>query len=74
MRFPLDLPAFVWKPLVNDELSRADLEAVDQAAVHYLKAIEECPEADFEATIVQNFAVQVRRAVPRLLIRCLLRS
>jgi len=44
----LDLPSFVWKPLVNSPLTRSDLEAVDQAFDGTLKWLEVCDPQDVE--------------------------
>jgi hypothetical protein len=50
VRFPLDLPAFVWKPLVHDPLTLADLHAIDQATAQTLRAVTACDdETRFEA-------------------------
>jgi hypothetical protein len=33
VRLPLSLPSFVWKPLVNDCLTMADLDGIDRRTV-----------------------------------------
>jgi len=59
VRIALDLPAFVWKPLVGDQLTRADLAAVNVHAVETLKLIESFDEETFEATINQTFTTEL---------------
>jgi hypothetical protein len=59
VRFPLDLPPFVWKPLVNDSLTRYDLEQVDKHAADTLKYIESVDEKDFDTAIVETFTARL---------------
>lgn len=57
VRLNLDLPPFVWKPLVGEPLTRADLAAVDFATVELLKFVEN-PTLDqdtFESAFDENF-------------------
>jgi len=46
----LDLPPFIWKPLVHSPVSRADLEAIDQAFDGTLKWLEVCEPQDVDPT------------------------
>jgi hypothetical protein len=57
VRLTLDLPAFVWKALVEEPLSRADLAAVDTYAAESLRFIETCDAATFaiEGAVEQTF-------------------
>lgn len=59
VRFPLPLPAFVWKPLVGDQLTTSDLAAVDFSAVESLKFIESCPIETLDQTLHQNFTTKL---------------
>lgn len=44
----LDLPSFVWKPLVGIPATRADLKQIDYSLYGYLKYIRACDKSDFE--------------------------
>ena len=48
MLLTLDLPSFVWKPLVGIAPTRADLKQIDYSLYGYLKFIRACDKADFE--------------------------
>jgi len=50
----LDLPAFVWKPLVCSPLTRSDLEAIDQAFDGTLKWLEVCSPEDVDPSSEQR--------------------
>ena len=45
VRFPLDLPAFVWKALIGRSLTRQDLVAVDAAVGQRLSLLESTDDA-----------------------------
>ena len=55
VRLPIDLPSFVWKPLVGDELSASDLYAIDANAGEYMKLIESYDGATLAGEIHQSF-------------------
>jgi len=44
----LDLPSFVWKPLVGIPASRSDLKQIDYSLYGFLKYIRACERLDFE--------------------------
>ena len=48
VRLPLQLPSFVWKPLVNEPLSKLDLDDVDHETVQMLQFIDECDAVSFD--------------------------
>jgi len=47
----LDLPAFVWKPLVGALINREDLRAIDHSFVGTLEFFEGCTREEFESTV-----------------------
>lgn len=59
----LDLPSFIWKPMVGEEQTVADLEAIDLNFVQYSIKSLESPEAagiseeSFSSVIFNNFVV-----------------
>jgi hypothetical protein len=55
VKLPLDLAPFVWKPLVNQELTLDDLDAIDKRTAKALRFVRECSEADFEKEVNDNF-------------------
>jgi len=59
VRLPLDLPAFVWKPLVHQALTRADLESIDKQAAEVLKFIEKCDKETFDSSINESFTTRL---------------
>lgn len=59
VRFPLDLPAFVWKPLVDQPLTRADLAAVDQNLIQILNFVESCDVETLDASLNDHFTIEL---------------
>ena len=59
VKVPLSLPAFVWKPLVNDELSISDLDAIDRNSVNVLQFVRGCDEENFDANVKEFFATRL---------------
>ena len=55
VRLPIDLPSFVWKPLVGDELTADDLFAIDANTAEYLKLIETAEADTLQHEIHQSF-------------------
>ena len=53
VRLPLDLPSFVWKPLVNQALTRQDLDDVDHQLCQILEFIETCDAASFSQLVTE---------------------
>jgi hypothetical protein len=56
VRLNLDLPPFVWKPLVGEPLSRSDLQAIDAATVDTLKFLDSVDAATFDASFEETFS------------------
>lgn len=56
VRLQLDLPPFVWKPLVGEQLTRADLAAIDAATVETLRFVESCDRDTFDASLDETFS------------------
>ena len=55
VRLPIDLPSFVWKPLVGDELTAEDLFSIDMATSEYLKLIDTAEADTLQHEIHQSF-------------------
>ena len=55
VRLPIDLPSFVWKPLVGDELTADDLYAIDLSTCEYLKLIDSAEAETLQREIHQSF-------------------
>lgn len=55
VRLPLDLPSFVWKPLVYEELTFSDLDAIDRSTATSLQFIRRCDRATFDQSVTEAF-------------------
>ena len=55
VRLSIDLPSFVWKPLVGDELGASDLYAIDANAGEYVKLIESYDGETLASELHQSF-------------------
>jgi hypothetical protein len=64
VRLNLDLPAWVWKPLVGDPLTRVDLAAIDYATAEILKYVDGCDEEKFVATMDETFSTTLSDGTP----------
>lgn len=51
VRLPIDLPSFIWKPLVNAALTRQDLDDIDHQTCQVLDFIENCEEKEFQQLV-----------------------
>ena len=66
VRMNLSLPSFIWKPLVNEQLTLIDLNSIDSASVGHLKYIESIDKETYVSAIEEVFELSISIYIFRL--------
>lgn len=57
--FTLDLPSLLWKKIIGEEVTMADMERVDKHFVENLRNLESCDPGKFEQMDIENFTTKL---------------
>eukprot|EP00455_Lapot_gusevi_P006094 TRINITY_DN125_c0_g1_i7.p1 TRINITY_DN125_c0_g1~~TRINITY_DN125_c0_g1_i7.p1 ORF type:complete len:540 (-),score=231.22 TRINITY_DN125_c0_g1_i7:115-1734(-) len=64
VRLNIDLAGWVWKPLVGESLTRADLSSIDSPTAEVLRFIETSDADTFEISIEETYATLLSDGTP----------